>query len=298
MNTRFTFLRIAAGLLLLNFAVSESFGQFKSRFPGSGVQSADGCLSCPGSEWNSASAITQKDGQFATTSMTENAFCFQTVCFFTRGLIGSDFGFNIPATSTINGILLRVNRKSDIEHAVRDSAIQLMKGFSFVGNKKKANVFWPTVPKTRSYGGQTDLWGAAWTPADINSPDFGVWLKCYNQSANTPEASVDYMRVTIFYSDSNGMNKQTIRYDFSSEDLQIYPNPAAEMVTLSFSVPEKGMLTLSVFDAIGRRMLTVNEEVKQGSLTKELDMSKFPPGNYFVRCDMKGRVWVGSINKE
>jgi hypothetical protein len=54
--------------------------------------------------------------------MTANGFCFQTVCYYSRGLIGSAFGFNIPNASTIKGIQVRINRKAGIAQSIRDSS--------------------------------------------------------------------------------------------------------------------------------------------------------------------------------
>jgi hypothetical protein len=173
-----------------------------------------------------------------------------------------------------------------------------MKGFSFVGSEKKANAYWPTVSKTRSYGGSSDLWGSAWTPGDINSEDFGIWLKCYNQGASSPEASVDYMRVTIYYAGEFGVEKQTVDYDFTSSPLSIYPNPATQNTTLTFFCPGSGMLTQSIFNMEGKEILSQSEKMEKGQVINQLDVSALPAGNYFIRYEMKGRTWTGNLVKE
>jgi hypothetical protein len=241
---------IACIFTLLTFSFSNSFAQKQNKLPGTGEQAANGCLACTGSEWNDAQNITQNDNQSATTTMTANGSCFQTVCFFSRGLIASNFGFTIPSAAIIKGIRVGVDRNANMPGAVKDSFIQLEKSANLVGLKKKVNVFWPLTPTVRSYGGTTDLWGSNWTPADINDPGFGVFLKCYNTTANSPEASVDYMRVTIFYSGGDGGKEQSVVYDLSGQDLMIYPNPSTGHVTLKLNT-QNGNLDVSLFNATG-----------------------------------------------
>ncbi|MEO6167862.1 MAG: T9SS type A sorting domain-containing protein [Chitinophagales bacterium] len=284
--------------LMVLVAVNVVNGQSKSKFPDMGVQSADGCLACPGSEWNNATNITKKDEQFASTTMGQSEFCFMTSCFYTRGLIGSDFGFNLPATSTVNGIALQINRKADIVHAVKDSVIQLMKGYVPVGEKKKSNSFWPGIAHNKSYGGPTDLWGTTWTPAEINSGDFQVWLKAYNITEGYPTASVDFFRVTVFYADGFAKKSQTAEFDLSANALRIFPNPVADEATISFTASQKGSMNLVVFNSIGAQMLQINESVEAGLVSRTLSLGSLPSGNYFIHCNMEGKSWITSLVKE
>lgn len=298
MKNTLKLIKMVSTTLLLLFTIVAVNGQSKSKFPHTGVQSANGCLACPGSEWNSATDITKKDGQFATTTMSQKEYCFMTNCFYTRGLIGSNFGFNLPATATVSGIALRINRKSDIGHAVKDSAVQLMKGYAFVGENKKANSFWPTNAHNKAYGGSTDLWGTTWTPDEINSDDFQVWLKAYNKSDGYPTASVDYFRITVYYADGFAKKSQTAEFDLTGNVLKVYPNPATEQATLSIAVPQKGNMNIVMLNAMGAQVLELKEAVDAGNFTKIINLGNLPVGNYFVRCSMNGKTWITGLVKE
>jgi len=104
-------------------------------------------------------------------------------------------GFNIPAAATITGIEVDVYRRQNIINGVSDVTVQLLKAGVATGNNKALSGSWPMVqapflPGTtiydmrvqgtggieQVYGGPSDLWGAAWTPTDINNSTFGIQM--------------------------------------------------------------------------------------------------------------------------
>lgn len=88
----------------------------------------------------------------------------------------TNYGFNIPAGATINGITVQINREGSANTlglGVRDSVVKLVKGGTVVGtNKAVTGTTWGTTFSTVTYGGTNDLWGTTWTPSDINSANF------------------------------------------------------------------------------------------------------------------------------
>jgi len=81
---------------------------------------------------------------------------------------------------------------------INDTDVTLLKAGVATGSNKASGVAWSAVAGNTSYGGAADLWGAAWTPADINAATFGVQLSA--NSASTVSAQVDYMQITVTYS--------------------------------------------------------------------------------------------------
>lgn len=70
----------------------------------------------------------------------------------------------------------------------------------FIGdNKAVTGTNWPTVEAYIGYGGPTDKWGCALTPAWINSPYFGVGIQARNNNASSRTASIDHIRITVYY---------------------------------------------------------------------------------------------------
>lgn len=116
-------------------------------------------------------------------------------------LVASNFGFAIPAGSTIDGILVEIMRRNSAG-AASDNRVQLATGTTFatlVGdNKANTALDWPTAEAQASYGGAADAWNAGLTRDQVNATGFAVFLSVQADAANT-DIQVDYIRVTITY---------------------------------------------------------------------------------------------------
>ena len=62
--------------------------------------------------------------------------------------------------------------------------------------------------------------------------------------------------------------------------LAVYPNPASDMVYISFSNPDNGVYTVTVFDTGGDIMFEVNESA--GDPWYQVNVSDEPAGTYHV----------------
>jgi hypothetical protein len=96
----------------------------------------------------------------------------------------TNFGFTIPSGATINGITASVLRKASGANVTKDSNLKLVNSAGTIGGTDKADTstFYPTSLTAASYGSSSDLWGAAWTSADINNSNFGIALSAVNAS--------------------------------------------------------------------------------------------------------------------
>lgn len=72
--------------------------------------------------------------------------------------------------------------------------------------------------------------------------------------------------------------------------LAAYPNPTRGLVRLTASLPEPGVVTVTVFDLLGRRVHTTTERFVAGEGRVELDAKGWPPGLYIVRLASSSRV--------
>jgi hypothetical protein len=288
-----------AGCLFLLLISSYSFSQqilTQTKIAGNGVSAAEGCLGCPGSEWNDANKITKKDGSFASTSLAEEGFCFQSICYYSRGLIASQFGFAIDPNAEIKGIKVAVVRKAEKGHSVKDYNIQLMKKGLLVGDNKSAPGFWPITSSSKSYGGNSDLWGTSWTASEINDPSFGFFLQCQNGLDNPVEAYVDVVKIAIYYVLQSPKLLSTTNGALT--DLKVYPNPVSQSAMITFSASEKGQAEMILLDKMGREMLTMDLEISEGLFSKQIDLSAFPSGIYFIRCSLNNEILIKKIVKE
>lgn len=125
-------------------------------------------------------------------------------------LEATNFGFSIPAGATINGILVEVEKKAshdEVNFTVQDYIVKLLKGGVVTGDRKEIGGTWSLTESYYTYGGNSDLWGTTWTPAEINASDFGLsFLGWISTTGAAVTASVDHIRITIYYTEEVGFS--------------------------------------------------------------------------------------------
>jgi hypothetical protein len=114
-------------------------------------------------------------------------------------LHATNFGFSLPTDATIHGITVEINRWASATKVIRDENIQLLGGTADGDNKASIDDWTNNQSDLASYGGASDTWGLTWTPAQINSSDFGVLLDVTKSGVDTRTATVDFIRITITY---------------------------------------------------------------------------------------------------
>jgi hypothetical protein len=118
-------------------------------------------------------------------------------------LVTKGYGFNVPSFATIQGIKVEWLRSalSGPSSNLVDDAVRLVKGGTILATDRASATEWPTTAAYATYGGPTDLWGTTWTPADVNSADFGAALAVkYTSIAGNNWPYVDHARVTVYFS--------------------------------------------------------------------------------------------------
>ena len=73
-----------------------------------------------------------------------------------------------------------------------------------------------------------------------------------------------------------------------AHEISVYPNPASDQLILSMESSPGKMVNLSVFDVLGRMILTQNIPDPAGMTT--LDISTLPAGNYLLRITADHRT--------
>ena len=154
--------------------------------------------------WSNPGNITASDNSYATAQQSGGmAGAIQY-------LKASNFGFSIDSGATINGIEVLIERK-DGGGSFADTEILILNGDGSAGvgsTNRSAGAAWPTSDTTATFGSSSDSWGETWTPAKINSSNFGVQIRC-NSSPSfgvTDTASVDHIQITVHYSAGSSSN--------------------------------------------------------------------------------------------
>ncbi|WP_375770418.1 hypothetical protein NR798_05850 [Archangium gephyra] len=120
----------------------------------------------------------------------------------TARLESSGYGFELPDDALVAGIRVDVTRSALSGVGVRDFDLRLLKDGAPTGVSRalvEEEGVWTGGSMTVSYGGEGDLWGRAWTIADIEAPDFGSGLRAqYPAPSGNDWARVDAVGITVF----------------------------------------------------------------------------------------------------
>jgi hypothetical protein len=149
-------------------------------------------------------SVTTSDNTYATAAPNDNEI--------THYLKATNFGFAIPAGSTINGITVEVEKKASNASRIEDYAVRIIKGGNIGITERAAAGFWGTADAYTTYGSTSDKWGESWTVADINNANFGIAFSAYKNATagNAITASVDHLRITVTYTPNVAPNAPTL----------------------------------------------------------------------------------------
>ena len=153
------------------------------------------CVTVAGTnnDWSNAGRAVSSNNSYATVSVNDNQTSDYLQC--------TNYGFTIPAGATINGITVNVERYSSNANATRDAAMRLVKAGVIQATDRSTATFYPTADTYEAHGGNTDLWGTTWTPADINNANFGAAFASVKPvtAGGGRTVSVDHIQITVDY---------------------------------------------------------------------------------------------------
>lgn len=175
-------------IIFILIGLFQTYSQNQIRIAGSGANTGGGTT------WNNPGNITADDTNYATANLGGGND--------SRNLVSTNYAFSIPNGATITGIAVEIMRRSSSNsggNSINDLNLRLLKNGAAVGNSQASGLDWPTTFTAANYGGNNNLWGTTWTVADINNNNFGVLLEVDNESSNSRIAYVDYIQITVFY---------------------------------------------------------------------------------------------------
>ncbi len=152
--------------------------------------------------WSNLSSAQTNDNAYATASMLVGAL--STVN--SNYLIASNLGLSIPPEASICGITVEIEASATglgVGSSIKDNSVKIIKGASVTGTEHANSSNWPSSDAYGSYGSNADLWGATWTPADINAAGFGVAISARlstGLASITLTPMIDHIRTTVYFS--------------------------------------------------------------------------------------------------
>jgi|GEM_PF-329551 len=104
---------------------------------------------------------------------------------------------------------------------------------------------------------------------------------------STSDTTIMATDIRNFFASTTGINE--IKSNLS--ELNIYPNPSANEVKISFNLTENTHTVIEIMDITGRIVKTVlNEKIAIGSSTRTVNVSNLDNGNYIVRINTDGHM--------
>ncbi len=163
--------------------------------------------------------------------------------------------------------------------------------FNYTFKNNSINLNWETAAEVNNYGFEIERninnfeWGKIGFiegHGNSNSPKF------YNYSDSDLENGVYQYRLKQI--DNDGTFKFSniieVNVNIPTEFLltQNYPNPFNPSTTITFSIPSKDFVKVSVFNSLGEEVKTLmNEEKEAGNYNLEINMNGFSSGVYYYK---------------
>jgi hypothetical protein len=180
--------------LILGTIVLCTIGYSQSQGPNNAATFINVALTGSAKAWtNAANAATTNNTRATTTNLGGSGGAYSDYLQLTN------FGFSIPTNATILGIVVAVERDDPNGNTI-DNAVRIVKGNVIGSTDKSLAAAWPTTDAYQSYGTSTDLWGETWTPADINSVNFGFAISARKLAGGAQNGRIDHIQVTVHYS--------------------------------------------------------------------------------------------------
>jgi len=169
--------------------------------------------------WTNVDNIKTSNNSYSTATKTNSAVGEKTQC-----LQATNFGFNIPAGSTINGIEVVIEEKAShqssylwvADYVSGDGGVFIIKSDGTIGTTNRGLGIgdkWATTDTEESYGSSTDLWGETWSASDINDSDFGVCVQpVIRPTGADVTAYVDHIQMKVYYTEGTEANSERKLY--------------------------------------------------------------------------------------
>jgi N-acetylneuraminic acid mutarotase len=172
-------------------------------------------------------------------------------------------------------------RKADFAGGARSNAVSfVIDGKGYVGTGYN-NDFWEYAPQTDTWQGKADFGRVE----RIHAVGFSIRNKGY-VAAPTTDGRMDFWEYDPGKDVISGIHQRNVMIS-EFQLFQNYPNPFNPSTTISYAVPERGHVHLTIYNIAGQRVATlVNEEQHAQFYEVTFDASNLPSGMYIYRLQV------------
>ncbi|MDH3269227.1 MAG: choice-of-anchor D domain-containing protein, partial [Ignavibacteria bacterium] len=142
--------------------------------------------------------------------------------------------------------------------------------------ERRSNNIWEIIGFIPGSGTTTEIRSYSFVDENVSSGNFSYRLKQIDFSGQFQYSDLIEIEVS-------SPNEYSLK--------QNYPNPFNPATTISYSIKEKGLVSLKVFDILGNEVKTiVHEEQESGNYKVEFNASTIASGIYFYRLHAGGFI--------
>lgn len=275
--------------------------------PNNGVIFQNVAISNSSAAWTSVQNAQYPDGILTTAGPLSAAGSF------TDYLMATQFNFAISSEYAISGIEVTFIRNSTRLSQTFDYRVRIVKNGVISSYDHSYHMPWQMVSTPATYGGNGDLWGETWNPADINSSGFGIAVAVKKQGAGQDlNIFIDNIQVKVYYYDasgnvyysgSSGVSLRTVSLSGTVAQEQqlpvfsVFPNPSdGSSISIGFKEPPQGDVLLVLTDVTGREfyskaITSFNEELLQIIKTS----NPLPSGIYLITASSNNNLYFKKV---
>ncbi|MCX6162959.1 MAG: T9SS type A sorting domain-containing protein, partial [Ignavibacteriae bacterium] len=146
--------------------------------------------------------------------------------------------------------------------------------------------YWASLQSTAIHYSSND--GANWSLA-YTAPAGSFYHLTKSRTGNTLWGVRANGAITRYGAPITGVTpiSTTVPTDYSVS--QNYPNPFNPSTKINFALPKSGLVTLKIYDVLGREVATLINEIKNaGSYSVDFNASALSSGMYFYRLESNG----------
>jgi M6 family metalloprotease-like protein len=165
------------------------------------------------------------------------------------------------------------NQEPDLNGYVVDKYVTFPPGWQYLTTRSSSQNYYEDLTETICPPGQQCQTGH-WVRYRVKAVD-------NTQKVSVPSDSVMQM-VLGGYPDKISVDSPNSEKPTEYSLMQNYPNPFNPTTTISYSVPKNGLVTLKVYDILGKEVAElVNETKETGNYSVTFNASELPSGIYF-----------------
>ena len=112
----------------------------------------------------------------------------------------------------------------------------------------------------------------------------GEWTLSIYDAASGNTGTLEAWGIKLFFDSATDLETEESNYVGTYELSQNYPNPFNPSTTINWQMPKAGLVTLKIYDVLGREVITlVNEELSAGKHEVVFDATRFSSGVYLYQ---------------